>query len=174
MTADTTYTFVNQSGVQIYVQPGGAGNLGCLFVQEFETDHPDATGTPGGNGIATGKYWTIRGVQADKVTPATGFTVNLTLPHSNLANPKACKYPGGLGGYGWDCAADGSNASSVWRNGVTSFSDWAVGTNVGPTAVTLQQFRAVGNQTPVVAVFFGMLVVLGGLAVLRMRRPRVR
>ncbi|MBK8430294.1 MAG: hypothetical protein IPL28_02890 [Chloroflexi bacterium] len=58
-----------------------------------------------------------------------------------------CKYPGGIGGAGWDCARTGFDANSVWRAGIGSFSDWAVGDEVGPTAVTLSTFSASNTPT---------------------------
>ncbi|PWH13133.1 MAG: hypothetical protein DDG59_14690 [Anaerolineae bacterium] len=131
-----TYSFPHQSGVSIQITTLGS-ELVCLYVDEMEINHPNAT-----PGIQTGRYWLMRGLQSDRKTDATGFSVNLTLPHNNLSNPKACKYPGSLGGAGWDCAVNSSNASSVTRSGVTAFSDWAVGNNVGPTVVRLLNMRA--------------------------------
>jgi hypothetical protein len=89
------------------------------------------------------------------MTDATGFTVTLTLPHTGLSDPKVCRYTGGAG-YGWDCAVDGADESTVWRDGVTLFSDWAVGQNVGPTSLTLRQLTAHSGERGV-----GLLLALG-------------
>jgi len=42
-----------------------------------------------------------------------------------------------------------ATGSSITRNGVTEFSQWAVGNNAGPTAVTLRDFRAAPGFDPV-------------------------
>ena len=175
VTLGGAYTFTTQSSVEINIDSlGSFPNLVCLYVDEMGINHPNATGSPGNNGIATGKYWLIRGLQSDKLTDASGFTVTLTLPHDNLVNPKVCKYPGGMGGAGWDCDAAGSNSSSVTRSGITAFSDWAVGSNVQPTAVTLLH-TAVKADNPA-TLPLGILVLLmagiSGTAVFYQRRRR--
>ncbi|MBN1535585.1 MAG: hypothetical protein JW908_02550 [Anaerolineales bacterium] len=141
--ADTTYTFSTQSDVAIEVTDTGT-NLGCLLVNETTSDHPNATGTSGASGTKTGKYWTITALQSDQSSPATAdYTLNLTLPHSISpdSNAKVCKYTGGAGG-GWVCDRTSSTASTVTLNGISSLSDWAVGNNVGPTAVSLSRLTA--------------------------------
>ncbi len=146
VTVGGAYIFTSQSGVAINIDSlGSFPNLACLYVDEMALDHPNATGSPGNSGIATGKYWLIRGLQSDKLTEASGFVVTLTLPHNSLPNPKVCKYPGGLGGAGWDCDAATATVTTVTRSGIGSFSDWAVGSNVKPTAVNLVSFT--GAQT---------------------------
>jgi len=170
-----SYTFYGQFGVEINIDSlGSFPNLACLYVDEMGISHSNATGTPGSSGIATGKYWLIRGLQSDKLTDASGFVVTLTLPHDNLANPKVCKYPGGMGGAGWDCDAAGSDPSSVTRSGITAFSDWAVGSNVKPTAVTLLHTAVKANNPATLPI--GMLVLLlagiSGTAVFYQRRRR--
>lgn len=162
---DTTYTFTTQSNVAIRVTDLGTSNLSCLFVDEKSTNHPQATGTSGGSGIMTGKYWTINGLQSDGSTiAATGYTLTLTLTHSITphANAFVCKYPGTQGGYGWDCFRTSSTTSTVRLDEITSLSDWAVGNHVGPTAVSLQTLQVNISSVPV-----GLLpAALGGLAVL--------
>jgi hypothetical protein len=133
--------------VQMNVNSG----TGTIQVDRIDQNHPNATGQA--SNIATGKYWTISG---------SGFSVNLTLPHNGLSNPKVCKYPGGLGGAGWDCARDTSDGTTVTRNNITSFSDWAVGNNVGPTAITLSSLTA-ASPLPAALPVLG-LITLGGLA----------
>jgi hypothetical protein len=133
MLCSAPYTFADQSGVAVEVVT--AGDLACLYVDEIETNHPNAT-----SGIQTGRYWLMRGLQNDRKTDATGFTVNLTLPTTFTPDDKdkVCRYTAS----GWDCAASGFGANSVTRSGITAFSDWAVGNNVGPTAVKLLHTRA--------------------------------
>ena len=143
----STYNFSNQSGASIQVTTLG-GELACLYVDEMERHHPNATGTSGGSGLMTGRYWQIHALSSDKSTPATGFVATLTLPHANLIDPQVCEYTGGAG-FGWDCAASSSTATTVTRSGLTSFSDWAVGQQVGPTAVSLRSFAAASALNPI-------------------------
>ncbi|MFV9504135.1 MAG: hypothetical protein AB4911_06175 [Oscillochloridaceae bacterium umkhey_bin13] len=63
------------------------------------------------------------------------------------ADDKVCRYPGS--GVLWECAATTFNATSITRNGVSAFSDWAVGDDVGPTAITLLEFTAEREATGV-------------------------
>ena len=109
-------------------------NFDSVMVERRDQDHASRTGTAAGSGVGWGIYWTI--------TPTGTGTVDLTLPH-NLADhtqAKACRYTGS--GITWDCARDSSDATTVTRNGVTTFSDWAVGSNVGPNAVSLSSLHA--------------------------------
>lgn len=157
VTNGNTYTFSTQSNVGIQVTNTGT-NLSCLLVKETDTDHPNATGTSGGSGTKTGKYWTITALQSDQTTPATAdYTLNLTLPHSVSpdSDAKVCKYTGGAGS-GWDCARTSSTSSTVTRANISSLSDWAVGDNVGPTAVTLNRFTA----RPSAPSLFSLLILL--------------
>jgi predicted outer membrane repeat protein len=108
------------------------GDLSCVTVTYFPTSHPNAT-VP----LQTGAFWTLG------ATPATAtFTATLAFPYAQAdAGSRACRYPGGLGGAGWDCG-DGthttfSSGAYVTRTQVTQVSDWAVGNGVGPTRVSL-------------------------------------
>ncbi len=148
-----THTFTNEGGVSIQITT--LGTLHCLYVDATGIDHPYATGTRGGSGLKTGRYWSIQGFASDGATGAASYTVNLTLPHNGVNAPKVCRYTGA----GWDCAATGSDGNSVWRNGIMDFSDWTVGQNVGPNAISLRGLAARG------ALFGnGALLALGLLA----------
>jgi hypothetical protein len=144
------------------------GTLSCLEVALTAENHPQASGAGNGDGLLTGRYWTIT-----ETAGADDWTVNLSLLHDDVRNPQACKYPGNMGGAGWDCDVTTASNRYVVRNGVTSFSDWAVGSDVSPTAVLLQRFSAVMDKEVVIPV--GWLVVGGvaiGVAAWRwMRRP---
>ena len=155
----------------ITIAPTVQGSLSNLEVQRRDQDHPNATGTVG-HGVGWGRYWTI--------TPNTGandtFSATLTLPQNSLTDPRACKYPGNLGGAGWDCD-DGthttSTASTVTRSGIGSFSDWAVGGQVGPTAITLRSITAttVGvHQSLIVLIAAALLLAVGAIVWRRKQR----
>jgi hypothetical protein len=149
------------------------GALSCITVTRMYTDHLMATGPGAGGGtLHTGDWWHITGDGA-------GFTVSITLPYAGAnASSRVCKYPGGLGGYGWDCD-DGSNttfgADRVTRSGITSFSDWSVGGGaggVGPTAITARDATALPATGGLVAATVALGLGLGGLAFARRRSKR--
>lgn len=114
------------------------GTLACIQVERMSGNHPQATAA-----ITTGQYWLITGTDS-LGDPASGFSVTLTLPASFTpdANTKLCRYTGP--GQIWDCAASSFDAlnQTVTRADVVAFSAWAVGRNVGPTAVTFEELRA--------------------------------
>lgn len=135
------------------------GSLDKLTVQYHSGDHPHAT-------RMNGQWWGI--------TPeGSGYTANLDLPHTVNpdANAKVCRWTGT--GSVWDCARDGSTATRVWRNGVTSFSDWAVGDNVGPNVISLTTMTANSGSSPlsIVGLFLGLLIAGAGLY--KVSRPSV-
>jgi hypothetical protein len=134
------------------VQINVTSSPGTVTIDRIDQNHPNAIGQA--SNIATGKYWTI--------SASGSGTVDLTLPHNGLPNPKVCKHPGGLGGAGWDCARDTFDGTTVTRNNITSFSDWAVGNNVGPTTITLSSLIA--TSPPPAALPVLGLIALGGLA----------
>jgi hypothetical protein len=150
-------------------------DMECLSVEEMGTNHLAATG-PGPNGetLQTGNWWFIE-AWSDAVggNRAATFEVNLTFPDLATVSPRVCKYPGDRGGYGWNCDAPSSTGSgTVTLNGVTELSDWTVGDNVGPTAISLQSFSA-NAEKPINdgMVFLGpVLLILGGLLVWKHRR----
>ncbi len=166
ITADQ-YTFGLDEAVQIEVVT--PGTLNCLTVQRFDVSHHDAP-----VGLQTGRYWTITGVDSGG-NPAAEFDLTLTLPHADLSNPRACRFPGGLGGAGWDCD-DGTHTiastTQVTRTQVTALSDWTVGADVGPTAVSLSSFSP-SSRVGWVGWLVG-LVVMGGMATAVLLHPRKR
>ncbi|HSH03281.1 MAG TPA: choice-of-anchor Q domain-containing protein [Anaerolineae bacterium] len=129
------HDFTFASGNTVSVMVGTANGLNCLTVEEMGDHHLMAT-VP----IQTGNWWHISG----NIT--SGVDINLTLPYVGAdAATRVCKWPGNLGGAGWDCD-DGSNTTFsgnyVTRANITGFSDWAVGQGANPTTITLQD-----NQT---------------------------
>ncbi len=121
------------------------GTIDCLRVTRVDGNHPQATGASDLSGVGWKRYWTITATDSSN-DPASDFMLTLTLPHDGLTNPRACRYSGGAG-YGWDCD-DGTyttfSATTVTRTDITELSDWAVGGEVGPTAVSLQSISAAG------------------------------
>jgi hypothetical protein len=131
----STYTFGPTLVAAEVTNDGGC--LSSLTVEEVTGNHPQAP-----EGLQTGKYWNI--------TPtgcSSGFTVTLTLPHSDSISAdeaRACRYDGST----WDCG-DGNNNDSVsnrvTRTNVTQFSPWAAGNAALPLAVNLASFVAEGD-----------------------------
>lgn len=124
------------------------GTLSQLSVQHHSGDHANAT-------QMNGQWWGI--------TPTgSGFTANLDLPHtvSPDTNAKVCKHESSSD---WDCDRSGSSATRVWRDGVTAFSDWAVGDNVTANVITLQDFKATGRGIGLAGWWGAVLAGLGGL-----------
>lgn len=112
------------------------GDINCLTVRQMEITHPNAT-----SNMARGVYWQINATNVSS-NPASGYTLNLQLPNpfGTAVGVAACRYPGGLGGSGWDCTnTQSATSSQVTATGVTQLSDWVIGRNVGPTAVQLQE-----------------------------------
>jgi hypothetical protein len=116
-----TYAFHPTHTVTVSVST--VGTIDCLRVQRVEEDHPNRIGEAGGSGVGWGRYWVISATNSTGGA-ASGYSATLVLPRDGAADPKVCRYAGGAG---WDCVRDGFDGSSVWRAGITSFSDWAVG-----------------------------------------------
>lgn len=143
-------------GAIVSIDVTNANGLKCISVGQFASNHPNATGSPGNPGIATGQWWRING------NINSGFTVNMTLPFAGAdTDSRVCEWLDGAGpGFGWNCAADSFVANtSVTRNGINSFSDWAVGDEVGPTAVTNLQ-----SQTQTEAPTGGIAALVSAIA----------
>jgi hypothetical protein len=100
------------TGVTLNV--GAPGTLGTVQIDRRDVTHPAA-----GPEQQTGRYWTMTPV-------GTGFTLSVTLPHgiADHASTSACRFTGAT----WDCARTSSAPGSVTRAGVTTLSDWTVGT----------------------------------------------
>lgn len=134
------------------------GTLACLRVERAGADHPNRTGSAGGSGVGWGGYWVITATDS-LGSLASGYALTLTLPHSGLSDPQACKWLEGAGpGSGWDCARDGFDASTVWRGNVGDLSDWAVGEHVSPTSVSVTRFAA-NRAYPHLAAIVGVLLI---------------
>ncbi|HNB51326.1 MAG TPA: hypothetical protein PK530_05265 [Anaerolineales bacterium] len=152
------YTFLTGADqLSINVTSDGT-NLDCIRVTLISNNHPNATAQ-----LMTGKYWHIQGLQSDQSTPTTvDFAVDVTLPYSTAdASDKVCRYSGS----DWSCAANSYIANtSITRQNVTQFSDWTVGNNAGPTALTLESFTASTATLPILSLLALFGVAFVGLA----------
>jgi hypothetical protein len=119
-----------------------AGTLDCLAADYFPVDHPNAIANAGLS-TDTGAYWMLKGLDSSGAQ-ANDFMVTISLPHTAMphVDAKVCRYFGVTGWYSWDCERTNSTDTMVWRENVTSFSDWAVGENIEPVAVSLVTSRA--------------------------------
>ncbi|MDW8319206.1 MAG: choice-of-anchor Q domain-containing protein, partial [Anaerolineae bacterium] len=132
------YTF---GPTKVKVQVVTQGGLTGLTIRKVVGNHAGRTGSGGsGGGVGWGEWFVL--------TPNSGangtFQAALTLPalFTPNANDKVCRY---LGGALWDCAGHGFGLAPfphITRQGVSAFSDWAAGDEVGPNAVTVREFRA--------------------------------
>ncbi|MCA9981302.1 MAG: hypothetical protein KDD89_10720, partial [Anaerolineales bacterium] len=151
-------------------------DLDCISVEQVNGNHPNATSSGSADALETGRYWVIEGFQVGGTTPATNdFTYDLTLPYTGAdADSRVCEWLEGIGpGFGWDCQYSSHVANtSVTRTGITGFSDWAVGDQVGPTAVSGLQADAASpaNSWLLVGLLVGLLAsVTAGMATRRIR-----
>ena len=174
----TLLTYADASGVLVNVVDEGT-DLDCVRVTEIGHSHPHATSSVSNMALETGRYWQILGLQ-NNTSPALAaddFDVDLTLPFASAdANSRVCKWLEGAGpGFGWACGpSDGTGTSyiadtSVTRTGLSSFSDWAVGDEVGPTAVTLVAISIISYQSLLVAALLLLLLAGSGFMLARQR-----
>ena len=95
------------------------------------------------------------------------------MPHSGGMNPVLCRYPGDMGGLGWDCTGvQVANGSTVTRQHVTQFSDWMVGYDVGPTAVGLLETGVHGGGMETSTFFILITLLLLTVPIYRYSRRR--
>lgn len=156
------YNFFTNVGLNI---TNDGTNLDCLLLTETPTDHPNATPN-----LQTGIFWTIEGLQSDGTSMAAqDFNLDMTLPHtvSPDTDAKICKH---VSGPTWDCDRTSSNATTVTRGGITSLSDWAIGDNVGPTAIKLSESTA--NSSSFLATLGAIFAGFFGMTWFTLRRRR--
>ena len=160
----STFTFGPTLGIVDVINDGAC--LSTITINQVSSNHPQAT-----SGLQTGRYWQI---SQTGCTISDTFSVNLTLPATTPdANDKVCRYTGT--GQVWDCDADSFDNinNTVTRNGVDAFSDWAIGNNVGPTAVSFQDFAAQETQNGRVGLFSALILTMSSLwAAWQSRRRR--
>jgi len=156
------YDFEDVSILVDPFDPNEPSDIECLQVSHVKANHPAATA-----GIQTDSYWIIEALNSSNA-PASGFNATLTMkaPFTPAdSGDKLCRYTGS----GWDCKADSFNAGNktITRINVTEFSPWAIGTGVGPTAVTLQSISA-SSATPLWVVI--LLMMMGVITAVLWRR----
>ena len=134
LSAGNTYDFSFISGNTVSLHINTLGDMDCLYVVEWLHSHANGHLT-----LAADQWWHITATNSGG-SPATGYNIDLTLPHIGFSEPSVCKFPGTIGT--WDCAFDSFTSSTVTRLNITELSDWAVGDRVGPTAVTLHSLTA--------------------------------
>jgi hypothetical protein len=145
----------NQSSLPVTVTINTVGDIHCLQILRVMGNHPAAT-----SNMTDGYYWTITGTTFAG-NPISTYDVDLTVPHLSGLNPKLCRYPGGMGGFGWDCTGTQvDNGTTVTRQNITEFSDWLVGYDVGPTAVRLQSNGTSSERVPVTVIFISFVLLL--------------
>jgi len=153
------YTFglaggpINTASVSLNVNTGHA--FTSITIGRHDGNHPNRSGADATKGAGWGTYWTI--------TPVGTGTVDVTLPTTFTpdANDKVCRYTGT--GTTWDCARTTNTSNTITRDGVTTFSDWAAGNEVGPNAVTLNSLDA--KAAPDNSTAGWLLALLGGLVI---------
>lgn len=165
-----TYTFYAWRE-PVVIKVGEKGTLAQIRVQRFNKDHPgaDETATPN---LKNGLYWQIEGLDTNG-QPASGISYTLTLPAIGFipdAQDKICHYNSNTST--WDCAASSYDQTNktISRAGLTSFSDFTVGNDVGPTIVSLRSLRTRQPQVPLLA-FVLVLLSTVGLVYLRRKKP---
>lgn len=147
---NTTYNFYIEPFTAV-VDINSLGTLDCISMNRFNISHPEAT-----TALDTGQYWSINGFNSGK-GEADNFEVTLTLPTTFTADAqdKVCRYTGS----GWECVWSSNTTNSVTRSGITEFSDWTVGNDAGPTAVTLQSITVKQNNPHQFGFLFGLLLL---------------
>lgn len=156
--ASGTYTFYNWRE-PVVIEIENPGTLAEIRVQRFNKDHPNADTNTTPN-LRNGVYWQIEGLDSSGHT-ASGLAYTITLPSVSFTpdeKDKICHY---LGNSTWDCAASAYDPvkKTITRGGLTSFSDFTIGNDVGPTVVTLRSVRAQGDGGFVIVLLLGLLTV---------------
>lgn len=146
-----TYTF-GATGILITVDT--LGSLTQLCVNLDQTSHPNAT-----TGIQTGRHWVVTGTSTSNdwsLTMSAPATITLD------GDDKLCRYTGS--GTIWDCAMTGIDNTNnrITRSGVTELSDWALGNNVGPTAVNELQSSTTASSLNWLIVGVSLLMLMAG------------
>lgn len=165
-TLDGDLLFAFTSGRTISITVDTADSFTCIAVEEMAAPH--LLGTP--RIQLTNGWWRITG-------DSSTFDVNMTFPAYFKPNTgdTICRYTGP--GTTWDCGADRFTETTITRENVTAFSDWAIYEDESPTAVSLASFAAHSSLPWVAAGLALSLLAVSGLVTLwqvktRKRSPR--
>ena len=111
----------------------GSDPLTSIQVDRHDANHPQAPGNK-----TTSIYWTLTPTGKD-------FVANVTLPHADMVTPMVCRYQNGR----WDWDRSGYDDSTVTRDSLTVFGDFAVYNDPQPidTTVTLGNTNQTYNGT---------------------------
>lgn len=130
-------------------------NYTVVSVDLVKGNHPAATGSLSGENLKTERYWVI--------TPTGSGVANITFPHNNLSGTLSlCNYLGSESpGYHWDCSVASSTSSTIatLNNVSDPAGDWAVGIDVGPTAVTNVGITITSGQA-LLGLYIGLATLL--------------
>ncbi|HTP07198.1 MAG TPA: LamG domain-containing protein [Anaerolineae bacterium] len=154
------------------------GNLSRLTIDRVDANHPNASNAA----MQTGRYWRITRALSGGTTEGQ---LDLTLPYAAAStNSKACRWVNGTGA-GFDCGQATDNnvvantsvtrlnyATADWAAQGTNFDLWTVGSNVNPTAVKVNELRAVDTAQAPYGWLVLVLVIGGGSALLLSLRRR--
>jgi hypothetical protein len=169
ISASGTYTLYNWRE-PVVIKVGEQGTLARIRVQRFNKDHPgiDQTTTPN---LKNGVYWQIEGLDEND-QPASGISYTLTLPAVGFipdAKDKICHY---LGNAKWDCAASSYDPEekTISRAGLTAFSEFTVGNDVGPTVVGLQSLR---TRQPEISLLAFVLILLSMVGLVYLQKKKL-
>ncbi|HET7376143.1 MAG TPA: hypothetical protein VFK30_05515, partial [Anaerolineae bacterium] len=127
--------------------------------------------TPGSFALATSRAYTIT------LTGGTGLNATLTLHYAaadlngnTAANLKLLRWNGSLWQLMGRTGAVDTINGAVTLAGVTAFSPWAISAQ-NPTAVTLQDFSAQSNSSPLLPGLLALVVLaLGAVAIMTRAR----
>jgi len=161
------YTF---GPTRVRLEVFSAGSLADLTIVQTDEDHPGRTGSSAGNGVGWGQYFSLYPNDGANGT----FSASLTLPtlFSPDGSDKVCRY---ISGITWDCAADSFSTSpfdSITRQDVDAFSEWAAGSDVGPTVLRLVSLRAIsgGMRGPLLLMLVVAAILLFALGYVSFQR----
>lgn len=161
----TDYDLGTSEPVTLNFTDLGTPAVNCVRILYFGYGHPNSTAN------FLDHFWHIE-VSPDNAGSTTTFTADLTVGFTSPVDPedKLCRWLEGSGpGFGWDCATDSYGANSITRT-VSGFSDWAVGDNVGPTAVTLAGQNTTQGTAPLGLLVMVLLVLTTAVVINRRRQ----
>ncbi len=156
--SSTSFGLAGGTGSAFVVQPL-TGGFSSLALEWHGANHPNKTGAGVSSGVGWGEHWDLSVTGSDNVlvTVPTLFTPG--------SNSKVCYH---VSDTTWNCAQTSYNAVStsktVTRNpvSITTNLTFAVGGNVGPTSVVVNNLSA--SSRPIIPTGFMGLALVGLLS----------